>query len=41
VWINSCYVSISKRKFLIICMLMQNLSTGRSVALFSCRCVVF
>lgn len=32
VWINSCYVRISKRHFLIICILMQDGSTGLSVA---------
>jgi hypothetical protein len=37
VWINSCYVRISKRKILIICMLTQDGSTGLSVALFSYR----
>lgn len=37
VWINSCYVRTSKRHFLIICMLTQYLSTGRSVAFFSRR----
>jgi len=41
VWINSCYVRKSKRKFLIICMLTQDGSTGLSVALFSCRYIWF